>query len=72
MLYMAQAGYQPSDILQRVESFYERTGIKVYLSFVEYEDQYNLIIQSSQKISAVYDIILLDLIWTADFAEKKL
>jgi len=72
MLYMAQAGYQPSDILQQASSFQENTGIVVNLSFVEYEDQYNLIIESSTKKQADYDIILVDLIWTADFAEKAI
>ncbi len=72
MLYMAQAGYQPSDILQRAKSFEEKTGIFVNLSFVEYEDQYNLIIESSNKTTADYDIILVDLIWTADFAERSI
>ena len=72
MLYMAQAGYQPSDIIARAVSFEELTGIKVNLSFVEYEDQYNLIIASSGEDRALYDIILVDLIWTADFAEKNI
>lgn len=72
MLYMAQAGYQPSDIIERAVSFKEQTGIKVNLSFVEYEDQYNLIIASSGEDRALYDIILVDLIWTADFAEKNI
>ena len=72
MLYMAQAGYQPSDILQQARSFEEKTGIAVNLSFFEYEDQYNLIIESSKKATADYDIILLDLIWTADFAERAI
>jgi len=62
MLYMAQAGYQPSDIIVRAVSFEELTGIKVNLSFVEYEDQYNLIIASSGEDRALYDIILVDLI----------
>jgi len=72
MLYMAQAGYQPSDILQLAKSFEEKTGIAVDLSFVEYEEQYNLIIESSNKTTADYDIILVDLIWTADFAERAI
>ena len=72
MLYMAQAGYQPSDILQLAKSFKEKTGIAVDLSFVEYEEQYNLIIESSNKTTADYDIILVDLIWTADFAERAI
>jgi multiple sugar transport system substrate-binding protein len=72
MLYMAQAGYQPSDILERASSFEEQTGITVNLWFVEYEDQYNLIIESSKKPTADYDVILVDLIWTADFAERSI
>jgi multiple sugar transport system substrate-binding protein len=72
MLYMAQAGYQPSDILHQARSFEEKTGIAVNLSFVEYEDQYSLIIDSSKKTTADYDIILVDLIWTADFAERAI
>lgn len=72
MLYMAQAGYQPSAIIVCAVSFEELTGIKVNLSFVEYEDQYNLIIASSGEDRALYDIILVDLIWTADFAEKNI
>lgn len=72
MLYMAQAGYQPSDIIQRADSFEAKTGIAVRLSFVEYEDQYNLIIESAAKATADYDIILVDLIWTADFAERAI
>ncbi len=72
MLYMAQAGYQPSDILQRAKAFEEKTGTAVKLSFAEYEDQYNLIIDSSTKTKADYDIILVDLIWTADFAERAI
>ncbi len=47
MLYMAQAGYQPYDIIQRADSFYERTGIRVFVKFVEYEEQYQLIMKSA-------------------------
>ncbi len=70
MLYMAQAGYQPSDILERAESFEEETGTSVELSFVEYEEQYELIRESSSRPVSSYDVILLDLIWTAEFAER--
>lgn len=70
MLYMAQAGYQPSDILERARSFEAETGTPVELSFVEYEEQYRLILASSEESVSDYDIILLDLIWTAEFAEQ--
>ena len=72
MLYMAQAGYQPSDIQERAESFEEETGIGVQLHFAEYEDQYSLIMNSMDKAVADYDVILLDLIWTAEFAERQI
>ncbi len=72
MLYMAQAGYQPSDILERADSFEEERGIAVELSFVEYEEQYDLILESSGKPVADYDVILVDLIWTAEFAEEEI
>jgi len=72
MLYMAQAGYQPADIVRCADQFKKKTGINVILHFAQYEDQYNLIQESSKASSAKYDIILLDLIWTADFAEKNI
>jgi len=72
MLYMAQAGYQPADILGCAGSFRKKTGITVNLHFAQYEDQYNLIQQSAEASAAKYDIILLDLIWTADFAERNI
>jgi len=72
MLYMAQAGYQPSHIVQRARSFEQETGIAVHLSFVEYEDQYKLIVESAAKERADYDIILEDIIWTAEFAERRI
>lgn len=72
MLYMAQAGYQPSDIQDRARAFEEETGVPVDVHFAEYEDQYNLIMESMEKSEADYDVILLDLIWTADFAERRI
>lgn len=71
MLYMAQAGYQPPDIQQAAVQFEQQTGISVNVTFAEYEDQYKPIVESSGKDVADYDIILLDLIWTADFAERN-
>ena len=72
MLYMAQSGYQPDDILRRAESFFKETGIKVHLFFAEYEDQYAMIMESAEKEVSDFDIILLDLIWTADFANRNI
>ena len=71
MLYMAQAGYQPADIQDRAAAFEAETGVSVDVQFAEYEDQYNLIMASMEKPVADYDVILLDLIWTAEFAERR-
>jgi multiple sugar transport system substrate-binding protein len=72
MLYMAQAGYQPPAILERAAEFTKLTGKPVRVVFTEYEDMYNRIVASSKKKSADYDVILVDLIWTADFVARKI
>ena len=38
--------------------------------FVEYEDRYNLILESAARTIPDMDLILVDLIWVADFADK--
>jgi multiple sugar transport system substrate-binding protein len=68
-LYMKQSGYDLPDIVERAQSFLRKTGIRVNPVFVEYKDRYSLIAESSRKATPDYDLILLDLIWTADFAE---
>ncbi len=69
-LYMKQSGYDLGDIVERAESFRKETGIRVVPQFVEYEDRYNLILESAAKTIPDLDAILVDLIWVADFAEK--
>jgi len=68
-LYMKQSGYDLPDIVDRAQSFQKLTGIRVNPVFVEYKDRYSLIEESARKIIPDYDLVLLDLIWTADFAE---
>jgi multiple sugar transport system substrate-binding protein len=68
-LYMKQSGYDLPDIVERAESFRKLTGIRVNPVFVEYKDRYSLVEESARKAVPDYDLILLDLIWTADFAE---
>jgi multiple sugar transport system substrate-binding protein len=67
-LYMNQSGYDPADILDRADAFRQLTGIRVKPVFVEYKDRYALVTESARKALPDYDLILLDLIWTADFA----
>jgi len=69
-LYMKQSGYDLGDIVERAESFHQKTGIRVNPVFVEYEDRYNLILESAARSIPDLDVILVDLIWVADFAEK--
>ena len=68
-LYMKQSGYDLPDIVDRAQSFQKLTGIRVNPVFVEYKDRYTLIEESARKTVPDYDLVLLDLIWTADFAE---
>ncbi|MGA2763029.1 MAG: extracellular solute-binding protein [Spirochaetia bacterium] len=69
-LYMKQSGYDLGDIVERAESFRQETGIRASPVFVEYEDRYNLILESAARTVPDLDLILVDLIWVADFAEK--
>jgi multiple sugar transport system substrate-binding protein len=69
-LYMKQSGYDLRDIVERAEAFRQQTGIRVVPEFVEYEDRYNLILESAAHTVPDLDLILVDLIWVADFAEK--
>ena len=71
VLYMAQAGYQPDEYIEMARSFQAKTGIKVNINFENYDDLYEKIIAETKKPISKYDVILLDLIWTAEFGEKK-
>jgi multiple sugar transport system substrate-binding protein len=68
-LYMKQSGYDLPDIVERAQAFQKQTGVRVNPVFVEYKDRYSLIVESASRQAPDYDLILLDLIWTADFAE---
>jgi len=70
VLYMAQAGYQPDEYIEMARSFEAETGIKVNISFENYDDQYEKIVAEAKKPISKYDVILLDLIWTAEFGGK--
>jgi len=67
---MKQSGYDLGDIVAWADSFSRGTGIRVNPIFVEYEDRYNLILESAAHTVPELDLILVDLIWVADFAEK--
>lgn len=71
-LYMKQSGYDLADIVAWADSFQKKTGIRVSPVFVEYEDRYHLILESAAKTAPDFDVFLVDLIWIADFAERKI
>jgi multiple sugar transport system substrate-binding protein len=72
VIYMAQAGYQPDDIRDMADLFEELTDTKVNITFVKYDEMHEKIVASAVAPIATYDAILLDLIWTAEFASKKM
>lgn len=72
VIYMAQAGYQPDDIRDMADLFEFLTDTKVNITFVKYDEQHEKIVASAVAPVATYDVILLDLIWTAEFASKKM
>lgn len=67
-LYMVQSGYRPEEVMERAQEFTEQTGTPVLIELVEYDDLYSTV----TAVDANYDVILLDLIWTAEFAEQQL
>ncbi len=71
VLYMAQAGYDPLEVERRGDEFTRETGIEVEFRFEEYDDIYG-IVTGEEGISGAFDIVLLDNIWTADFAAREI
>lgn len=69
-LFMKQAGYQESDIRAMTEEFLkENPDIDVKLSFVAYEELHDKIVVAAASGAGTYDVILVDCIWPAEFAE---
>ncbi|MEN3186312.1 MAG: extracellular solute-binding protein [Atribacterota bacterium] len=69
-LFMKQAGYQESDIRAMTEEFLKQNpDIEVNLSFVAYEELHDKIVVAAASGAGTYDVILVDCIWPAEFAE---
>ncbi len=69
-LFMKQAGYQESDIVAMTNEFQElHPNIDVELTFVSYEALHDKIVTAAAAKAGTYDVILLDCIWPAEFAE---
>ncbi len=70
VIYMAQAGYQPEQFEEMTREFTRESGIDVALNIVRYDEEYQKIVTSATSPVATYDVVLADLIWVAEFAEK--
>jgi multiple sugar transport system substrate-binding protein len=71
VIYMAQAGYQPEQFQQMTREFTARYGVEVAANIVRYDEEYQKIVTSATSAVATYDVVLVDLIWVAEFAEKN-
>src|SRR5215216_7484190 len=70
-LFMKQAAYSDTDIKNMTEQFQKQNpGIKVNLTFVAYEALHDKIVAAAP--AGTYDTILVDVVWPAEFASKKL
>ena len=71
-LYMNQAGYSDL-VLKEIASRYRQqsdTEVEISYTFVKYDELHDKIVTSAAAATATYDVILLDLIWTAEFGKK--
>ncbi len=71
-LYMNQAGYSEK-VLQDIANRYikqSNTPVKISYTFVKYDELHDKIVTSAAAATATFDVILLDLIWTAEFGRK--
>ena len=70
-LFMNQAAYSETDIKSMTEQFQKQNpGIKVNLTFVAYEALHDKIVAAAP--AGTYDTVLVDVIWPAEFASKKM
>jgi multiple sugar transport system substrate-binding protein len=70
-LFMKQAAYSDTDIKSMTEQFQKQNpGIKVDLTFVAYEALHDKIVAAAP--AGTYDTVLVDVIWPAEFASKKM
>jgi multiple sugar transport system substrate-binding protein len=69
-LFMKQAAYSTDDINSMTKSFENANpGVKVTADFVSYDSLHDKIVTSAA--AQVYDVILIDAIWPAEFASKN-
>jgi multiple sugar transport system substrate-binding protein len=70
-LFMKQAGYSEDNINDMIASFQAANkDIKVTADFVSYEALHDKIVAAAP--AGTYDVILIDVIWPAEFGSKKI
>src|SRR5262249_16231270 len=71
-LYMNQAGYSDT-VLNGIAKRYEAQSgkpLSINYTYVKYDELHDKIVTSAAAATATYDVILLDLIWTAEFGDR--
>ena len=70
-LFMKQAGYSESDIASMTRSFQDANpGITVTTDFVSYEALHDKIVAAAP--AGTYDVVLIDVIWPAEFGSRHI
>jgi multiple sugar transport system substrate-binding protein len=70
-LFMQQAGYSTKDVNAMVAAFHSANAdIKVTPTFVTYEALHDKIV--SAAVAGTYDVVLIDVIWPAEFGSKNI
>lgn len=71
VLYMNQAGYTPAVVGKIVDQFNaSHPGIHVVATYLPYNNMHDAITTSAAAPKATYNVVLSDLIWTAEFADR--
>jgi multiple sugar transport system substrate-binding protein len=71
VLYMNQAGYTPAVVSKIVQQFNaSHPGIHAVVTFLPYPEMHDAITTSAAAPQATYNVVLSDLIWTAEFAAR--
>ncbi len=73
VLYMNQAGYTTQVLQKMGQEFaakYRSDHVHVHFTFLPYPEMHNAIVTAAAAPTAQYDVVLSDLIWTAEFAQK--
>lgn len=71
MLYMNQAGYTTKTVEAMGQQFMKlHPNVTIHFTFLPYPNMHDAIVTSAAAPKATYDVVLSDLIWTAEFGQK--